>query len=144
MRRRSGSKPEGGAVAVEFALLLPLMIVILFAIIEFGIAITHLLAYSSGAREGARYAAVHCRPEAEKCTNTLIGNRIKASIPAGYPLDYTAVAGYPGLGAPKDCSVAANAGALVTVSWQQLIPIRVPFLPDITWTVHPSGTFRCE
>lgn len=143
MRRRSGAGAEGGAVAVEFALLLPLMIIILFAIIEFGIAITHVLAYASGAREGGRYAAVHCRPEGEQCTKTLIGNRIQASIPAGYPLDYAPQSGSPGLVVSQaDCSTTP--GLLVTVSWQQVVPISVPFLPDLTWTVNPSGTFRCE
>jgi Flp pilus assembly protein TadG len=127
---------ERGAVAVEFALLVPLMVVILFAIIEFGIALTHTLAYASGAREGARYAAVHCRPEATTCTDTLIQDRIVASMPAGYPVTFTSFSAAP------DCGTSP--GVIVTVTWEQGVPIDVPFLPDLSWTVHPSGSFRCE
>ena len=121
---------------MEFALLIPLIVVILFAIIEFGIALTRTLAYESGAREGARYAAVHCRPEAATCSTTLIQNRIVASMPAGYPVSFTAFSASP------DCT--ASPGSLVTVTWQQEVPIDVPFLPDLSWTIDPSGTFRCE
>jgi Flp pilus assembly protein TadG len=127
---------ERGAVAVEFALLVPLMVIFLFAIIEFGIALTHTIAYASGAREGARYAAVHCRPEATTCTDTLIQDRIVASMPAGYPVTFTSFSASP------DCGVSP--GSIVTVTWEQGVPIDVPFLPDLSWTIHPSGSFRCE
>ena len=127
---------ERGAVAVEFALLVPLMVIFLFAIIEFGIALTHTIAYASGAREGARYAAVHCRPEATTCTDALIQDRIVASMPAGYPVTFTSFTGSP------DCG--ASPGSIVTVTWEQGVPIDVPFLPDLSWTIHPSGSFRCE
>jgi hypothetical protein len=54
--------------------------------------------------------------------------------------------GYPiGPGIPAadvDCTVAA--GELVTVSWDQDVPVEVPFLPDMTWTLAMEGTFRCE
>jgi Flp pilus assembly protein TadG len=125
---------------VEFALLIPLIVVILFAIIEFGIALTRTLAYESGAREGARYAAVHCRPPSThtSCTPAFIQDRIVASMPAGYPVSFT------GFQSGIDCSVSANAGSLVTVTWTQDVPIDVPFLPDLSWTVHPRGSFRCE
>jgi Flp pilus assembly protein TadG len=129
-------RDERGAVAVEFALLAPLMVVILFAIIEFGIALTRTLAYESAAREGARYAAVRCRPQATACTNTLIQNRIVASMPAGYPVSFVSFSASP--------NCATSTGAVVTVTWEQDVPIDVPFLPDLSWTVNPSGSFRCE
>lgn len=127
---------DRGAVAVEFALLVPLMVIILFAIIEFGIALTYTLGYASGAREGARYAAVHCKPEATTCTDTLIQDRIVASMPSGYPVTFTDFSAAP------NCATAG--GSIVTVTWEQGVPIDVPFLPDLSWTIHPSGSFRCE
>ena len=122
-------------MAVEFALLLPILVVILFGIIAFGIALSRTLAYVSAAREGARYAAVHCRPEATVCTSDLIVARVTQAAD-GNPL---------GPGSPsadRDCSV--EPGLLVTVSWEQEVPVDVPFLPDLTWSTTIAGTFRCE
>lgn len=120
---------------MEFALVLPLLVVILFAIIAFGIALMRTVNYVSAAREGARYAAVHCRPESTSCTNTLIEDRVAQSA-NGNPI---------GPGSPtadRDCAVTP--GQLVTVSWEQEVPVHIPLLPDLTFTMSVAGTFRCE
>jgi Flp pilus assembly protein TadG len=49
---------DRGAAAVEFALLLPVLIAILLGIIEFGLAFNSQLQVTNAAREGARAAAV--------------------------------------------------------------------------------------
>ncbi len=49
---------EKGTSSVEFALILPILILILFSILEFGIAYNNYLAITHAAREGARLAAV--------------------------------------------------------------------------------------
>lgn len=51
-------KNEKGAAAVEFALVLPLLVIIVFGIFEFGIAYNNWIALTHAAREGARLAAV--------------------------------------------------------------------------------------
>ncbi len=129
---RSG---ERGAVAVEFALLLPVLIVILFGITAFGVAFSRFVTYISAAREGARYAAVHCQPDATSCTNQMIADRVEqASV--GYPI---------GPGTPQaDTNCVTSPGLPVTVSWVQTIPIQIPFLPDLSKDVTISGVFRCE
>jgi len=119
---------------VEFAILLPLMMVILFGTIAFGIALSRLQAYVSAAREGARYAAVHCAPEASQCSQGLVQSRVAAAA-AGNPLNGS-------VNVSTDCSV--NHGSPVTVSWPQPIPIEIPFVGDLSVTVNISGTFRCE
>jgi Flp pilus assembly protein TadG len=131
MRRRN----ERGAVAVEFALLLPLLIVLLFGIIAFGIALFRVVNYASAAREGARYAAVHCRPEAQTCTPDLIEARVTQAA-NGNPI---------GPGSPtadRDCAI--DTGFPVTVSWDQSVPVHIPLLPDLSFTMNVAGTFRCE
>jgi Flp pilus assembly protein TadG len=55
--RRRGPD-EGGASVVEFALLAPLFIMILFAIISFGLVFAQQLGLSNGARQGARGGVV--------------------------------------------------------------------------------------
>jgi hypothetical protein len=63
MRRR-----DEGAVAVEFALLLPLLVVMLLAILDYGIWYSDSIALRSASREGIRLAAVNDYPAA--CSGT--------------------------------------------------------------------------
>ena len=58
MRIRTTVRGESGAAAVEFALIAPLLFMILFGIVQFGIAWSQKEIFVLAAREGARYAAV--------------------------------------------------------------------------------------
>jgi hypothetical protein len=49
---------EKGASAVEFAIILPVLIMIVFGIFEFGFAFNKYISLTHAAREGARLAAV--------------------------------------------------------------------------------------
>ena len=49
---------QDGAAAVEFALLLPLLVVLLFGFIQFGTAFNTRIQATNAAREGARMAVV--------------------------------------------------------------------------------------
>ena len=51
-------KKEKGAAAVEFAILLPLLVLIVFGITTFGFVYKEYIALTHAAREGARLAAV--------------------------------------------------------------------------------------
>lgn len=132
---------EEGAVAVEFAMLLPLLIVILFGITAFGLAFSRFVTYISAAREGARYAAVHCQPDAGTCTATLISDRVNLAA-VGYPIGPGTPAATIAGSTSIDCGV--NPGKPVTVSWLQSIPIQIPLLPDLSRDVTIKGVFRCE
>lgn len=55
IRRRGGDR---GAVLVEFAIVVPIFFLLVFAVIEFGWAFFQQLDVRHGAREGARLAAV--------------------------------------------------------------------------------------
>jgi hypothetical protein len=57
-------KHEKGASTVEFALVVPVLILLLFGIIQFGMAFGDQLAITHAAREGARLAAVGAFDEA--------------------------------------------------------------------------------
>jgi Flp pilus assembly protein TadG len=58
MRRRRHQTGERGAVAVEFALLLPLLLMIVFGFIDFGRAFHTQITLTQAAREGVRLAAL--------------------------------------------------------------------------------------
>jgi Flp pilus assembly protein TadG len=49
---------ERGAAAVEFALLLPILLIILFGLIDFGRALNAQITLTQAAREGVRLAAL--------------------------------------------------------------------------------------
>ncbi len=48
-----------GQTLIEFAFVLPLILVFFFSIVDFGIAIDRRITLQHGVREGARFAAVH-------------------------------------------------------------------------------------
>jgi Flp pilus assembly protein TadG len=70
-RRRSG---ERGAALVEFAILTPLLLLLVIGIVEFGWLFAQFNAVRHSAREGARYAAVNAGG------NTAIEQRICQSL----------------------------------------------------------------
>lgn len=55
-------RADDGAVVVEFALMAPLLFLLIFAIIDFGRAYYTLNALVTSVREGARYAALRIDP----------------------------------------------------------------------------------
>jgi Flp pilus assembly protein TadG len=122
-------------VAVELIIVAPILLVILFAIIQFGLIWSQLQTYISAAREGARYAAVRCQPDSSSgCNNTLIANRVASA--ATYPIS----------GSPTEniqCGTS-TLGQLVTVSWAQDLSYNIPFFGSHTYTNTIRASFRCE
>ena len=56
-RQRSGS-PDAGAAAVEFALVVPVLLLILFGIVDYGLFFNNSLSVKQGVREAARQGVV--------------------------------------------------------------------------------------
>jgi TadE-like protein len=61
-RGRWGSEREHGQALVEFVVVLPVFLLIVFAVVEFGLAYNYWIDTTHLANEGARYAAVDARP----------------------------------------------------------------------------------
>jgi Flp pilus assembly pilin Flp len=122
-------RSERGAAAVEFAVILPLLVVFLFAIIAFGIALSRTHAYFSAARRQrdmrralpAGGDGVHERPhrDARDTDGEQEPHRSRLADSG------------PGL--------LGGGGQLVTVSWSQSIPVEVPLLPDLSFMTNVSG-----
>jgi Flp pilus assembly protein TadG len=56
--RRRREKDEKGQALVEFALLVPIFLILMFAIVDFGMGFYSLITVTNSAREGARLGAV--------------------------------------------------------------------------------------
>jgi Flp pilus assembly protein TadG len=79
--RRKRLKSCGGASAVEFAVILPLLVLILFGIIEFGLAFYDKAMITNASREGARAGIVYRDPlvsngEIAAVVNTYLRNHL--------------------------------------------------------------------
>jgi Flp pilus assembly protein TadG len=132
-------RKQDGVAAVEFALILPLIVIILFATIEFGITMAKWEDYESAAREGARFAAVHCAPTPPCDTPGEVWAYVKnassdfTDTNAAMPATFTVT---PNL----DCTP----GDQVTVSWVQTLTAKIPLWKDYLITRPIKGVFRCE
>ena len=136
MFRRDVSR-ERGAVAVEFALILPVLLLIVVGTIEFGRVYSQVQVYNGAAREGARCAAVMATSFADCNTLSEVQTRINdASDP--YP-DPPAATITPASGCTND-----TIGQDVRVSWDQPLSLDIPFWGDVTLTPTIEATFRCE
>lgn len=99
-------KSQCGQAMVEFALALPILLILVGGIIDFGWLYYNKIALNNAAREGARYAAIHYNistdwkaKSVELMNSTYVGNaganavvedpvnsQIKASVTANVPI----------------------------------------------------------
>lgn len=131
---------QDGVVAVEFAIIAPLVLLILVGVIQFGIVYSQYQVLQGAAREGARCASVQAGGVTACDVTTAVQN---AAL--GYELTNTPTVTVDGGGTA--CTNLTR-GSNVTVSWVQTldlgaIPNMVPGIPD-TVDATISGTFRCE
>ena len=78
---------DRGATAVEFALVFPLLLIMLFAIIDFGWVLNQQMSVTAAAREGARYYAIHnietdAQAEAETRASALVTGTVTFTYPS--------------------------------------------------------------
>ena len=144
MHKRSYGR-EHGASAVEFALILPLLVVLVFGIIEFGLAFTRSQAMQAAAREGGRVAAIGLSAQdVQDAVRDAVG-------PVG--IDSGDVAVCIDDGTATVCSngdFCAEAGDTVRVvasirpEATATYGVRIPFLPAGNSTFRAQALFRCE
>jgi len=141
---RNPIKREEGVAAVELALVLPVLFLILFGVLEFGRVWSQYQLYQGAAREGARCAAV------ASSSNSVVQTRINQ---ASQPFTASPTASQQVIdsaGVPLSGGTRAN-GCLVTdkgkdiqVSWPQQLNVDIPFWSNVTITTTIKAVFRCE
>ncbi len=72
--RLTHAQGEGGAVAVEFALIVPLLLLIVFGLINFGIIFSQQLTMNNAVRDGARKAVVNDAGSPGRTCNGILAN----------------------------------------------------------------------
>ena len=104
-------KKEKGVAAVEFALLLPIIVFIAFGIIQFGPAFLYTISFTQAAREAARLAAVE---------ETIDTAAILSKIPvfAGHPVTGLTIA----IDEPID-AIGNDVTATVSAQYTFTIPL---------------------
>ncbi|WP_297448718.1 TadE family protein [Ferrovum sp.] len=98
---------ERGVAAVEFAIVFPLMLLLMFGIVEFGTMMYDQIMVTNAAREGARWGSVQSvsLPHPVSCGDPGI-NAIQGSSPCS------------GSGSGTACMVASNYAANTLISYQ--------------------------
>jgi Flp pilus assembly protein TadG len=156
-RRRASDDGERGAALVEFALILPVLALLIFGIIDFGLTLNDYQAVRQGVREGARDASVLVLPSS--CTATTTAAKIACDVEGkiGLGAARTYVKVVPPTPWDKESTVLVCAQARATsmsgftapfleTRWlQSKIRVRIEKEDDsVTTTAHeeavPSGT----
>jgi Flp pilus assembly protein TadG len=126
---------DDGVAAVEFALILPVLALLLFGVLEFGRVWSQYQVFQGAAREGARCAAVASTSD---CVVLDEVNQAAAPFDPEPPISVQVLGG--GGGPCTD----ADRGKDVQVSWEQPLQINIPFWNDVTVTPTIKAVFRCE
>lgn len=120
--RQSLDSRDRGAAVLEFALTVPLMLIMLVGIIEFGRAYSVVISLQGAVREGARSLALGEN-------STTVANVVRSS---------TAITIDGIIQTP--CPVA---GGTATVKANQIFTFGIPFVPLGSMTLEAKSSMRC-
>ena len=141
VRARIRKRGERGQGLVEFALILPVFLVLFLGVIEFGWALRAYVVEQNAAREGARYWALNGKPSGG-CSDVLTQVTNKApslsGITATYDIDGTTT---------TTCLATSPSAIAVTASYTYtfITPLG-NFVTAIAgpWTITSKATMRVE
>ena len=123
-KSKSKLRNEKGASAVEFALVLPIFVSVIFAIFQFGIAFNNWIAITHAAREGARLAAVGQYDE----------QRVRDSAPSVKNIIDVSISGQDGaIGDPVTVIVTLN-----------VLNFEIPFAGSYSIPLKSTAVMRLE
>jgi Flp pilus assembly protein TadG len=135
-----GRRDARGAAAIELAIVLPLLLLLVCGVVDFGRMLNLQITLSGAAREGARWAALRL----DTTTGTPVSARVTAAAPgiAGAPT--TAILS----SCPSNPSPTQNASVTATRVYTLITPLNVLSglfgggIPG-TVTLTGRGVMRC-
>jgi Flp pilus assembly protein TadG len=148
--RRSRLGREDGAAAIEFAIVVVLLLLIVFGILEYGRIYSQVEVLNGSAREGARAGAV--QGTKQDITNAIMSSAGPYSDQISN-VQVTATAS-GGAQAPSSqdppCQDSSSSPAVVTqggelkVTFDYNAHVNIGLLPPLNETISIEGVFRCE
>jgi Flp pilus assembly protein TadG len=153
--RTNQRQPEGGASAVEFALVVPVLVLLLGGILDFGFVFSQQIALNNSARDAARAgvvtslsgAGLSCAQIATRLTTSL--NNSAVGLNSGsVVVTVTAPTADPSASCTantsnKPCTKSAAGDQLkVVATFSSSPPFPLPYLSPIQ--VRGQGIFQCE
>jgi Flp pilus assembly protein TadG len=121
-RRFEHDQDDQGVAAVEFSLILPLLVILLFVIVNSGLIYLNQLQLQSTARNAARIASVDPAQACSSAMNELSTKNI----------------GNPQCALVENCS--SKTAQIQLSAFQQ---ISIPFLGERSVHLHANSTFVC-
>jgi len=129
-------RDQRGAAAVEMAIVLPVLVLLVFGIIQWSIYFNRLQGLQAAAREGARVAALPQSTQSDvkaKVTDALDGVLPSGATPT--------ISVSPSSSNPCDLQAA---GTSVTVTVKVSTDLNIPLWGNQTVTQTGKGVFKCE
>ena len=123
-------KKQKGASLVEFAVLAPLFVVLLFGLVEFGLFIYSKGVITNASREGARYGVVYASP---RKTTTEIRTKVQDYLTKSGFTDTATINVTPGSVGPPPTPLT------VTVTYPYTFQVLPHFVSSFTNTLTMSA-----
>lgn len=120
------ARDQRGAAVVEFALILPVLVMLVFGIIQFGRAYNTTISLTAAAREGARLLSLDG-------TVAEVETRVRDSAPSLNP-DLITISP---ITSPCTPGSLAEVRATYPLAWD------IPLLGGGTWNLSGHGVMRC-
>ncbi|TAK71071.1 MAG: hypothetical protein EPO13_00810 [Actinomycetota bacterium] len=141
-RRVSRAQLDRGAAAVEFALVLPVLVILVFGVVGLGILLSQKLALSNAAQAAARFGVV--RPiggPAPTCAQieAVARDALTGQLAIAAPAATAGCSTNPPCDAP---SPGAFSDLTVTVSYD--VTLSIPLVLNNSFTLTSAATYRCE
>ena len=142
MRIRKFASSEHGAAMVEFAIVLPVLLLIVFGIVDFGRALFTLNNLTAAVREGARLASTQISPDPTmSASKTAVQNTVTTYVisfggSTGAPTVSETFSGTP----PNMQSITVQ---IVSYPFSPITPLA-GMIGMGTISMSPSATFRWE
>jgi Flp pilus assembly protein TadG len=138
MSVRAKLRREEGAAAVEFALIVGLLAILVFGLLEYGLAFWQVQNLRAAAREGARVAAVRGNDAAVR---SAMVNASAGSLSGGESISISPQCTADTTGQAVTVTIANGS---LSGAVKEAFEVSIPFLPPIQLNPELSGTFRCE
>jgi Flp pilus assembly protein TadG len=140
LRKPTARQEARGAAAVEMALVMPLLLLLVCGIVDFGRMLDIQITLSAAAREGARWEALRL----PATTGVSVASRVTTAAPGISPSPTTALLST----CPSGASASQNASVTATSAYTLLTPLNVISglfgggIPG-TVTLTGRGVMRC-